>query len=84
MKIVMPGIAVVGVLVTVLLSGLKGVYGIRFMLDKEECLSHKVEYGSNVRFSFVVIKVHGWRESMTTGVDLIVSNFHYYLHNFIL
>lgn len=68
----MPEIAVVVVLVTVL-SGLEGVFGIRFLLDREECLSHKVEYGATVRFSFVVIKVHGWRESMNVGVDLVVK-----------
>lgn len=65
-------IAVVGILVTIL-SGLKGAFGIRFLLDREECLSHKVEYGANVRFSFVVIKVHGWRETMNVGVDLVVK-----------
>ncbi|KAL8256513.1 hypothetical protein R6Q59_031580 [Mikania micrantha] len=33
------------------------VVGIRFVIDREECFSHKAEYGSTVRFSFVVIKV---------------------------
>lgn len=77
MKRLVPEIALVVVLVTVL-SGLEGVFGIRFLLDREECLSHKVEYGANVRFSFVVIKVHGWRETMNVGVDLVVSNLHFY------
>ncbi|XP_073312204.1 transmembrane emp24 domain-containing protein p24beta2-like [Primulina huaijiensis] len=47
--------------------------GIRFTLDREECLSHKVEYGDTVHFSFVVIKSRGsWRYS-DDGVDLVVK-----------
>lgn len=63
----------VAVIVMVISEIMGGVIGLRFMLEKEECLSHKVEHGATVRASFVVVKVHGWRQSMNSGADLVVS-----------
>lgn len=66
-------IAGVAVVVMVLSEIMGGVIGLRIMLEKEECLSHKAENGATVRASFVVVKVHGWRQSMNAGADLVVS-----------
>ncbi|CAH9108026.1 unnamed protein product [Cuscuta europaea] len=53
-----------------------GAYGIRFVIDREECFSQKVELGETVHFSFVVIKSeNSWRYS-EDGVDLLVSGPH--------
>lgn len=47
--------------------------GIRFVIDREECFSHKVEYeGDTVHFSFVVIKSEGSWHYAPDGVDLVV------------
>ncbi|KAL6999106.1 hypothetical protein U1Q18_000272 [Sarracenia purpurea var. burkii] len=56
------------------LSSLQLVFGIRFVIDREECFFHKVEHdGSTVHFSFVVIKSEGsWRYS-PEGIDLVVK-----------
>lgn len=63
----------VGVVVALLLIVNVGVvFGIRFMMDREECFSHKAEYGSTVRFSFVVIKIEGAWHYNEHGVDLVV------------
>ncbi|KAJ0539001.1 hypothetical protein HanRHA438_Chr08g0351831 [Helianthus annuus] len=48
------------------------VLGIRFVIDREECFSHKAEYGSTVRYSFVVIKVEGAWHYNEDGVDLVI------------
>ncbi|KAL8131756.1 transmembrane emp24 domain-containing protein p24beta2-like [Apium graveolens] len=66
-------IAGVAVIVMVLSEIMGGVVGLRFMLEKEECLSHKADHGATVRASFVVVKVHGWRQSMNAGADLVVT-----------
>ncbi|XP_017246257.1 transmembrane emp24 domain-containing protein p24beta2 [Daucus carota subsp. sativus] len=66
-------IAVVAVIVMVLSEIMGGVVGLRIMLEKQECLSHKAEHGATVRASFVVVKVHGWRQSMSSGADLVVT-----------
>lgn len=56
-----------------LLVRLQGVVGIRFVIDREECLSHKVEYeGDNVHVSFVVIKTDSPWHYGEEGVDLLV------------
>ncbi|XP_073123873.1 transmembrane emp24 domain-containing protein p24beta2-like [Henckelia pumila] len=56
----------------VILVNLGGAMGIRFILEREECFSHKVEYGETVRFSFVVLNPdRSWRYS--EGVDLVVK-----------
>lgn len=53
-------------------ANISGVFGIRFVIDRDECFSHKAEYGSTVRFSFVVIKVEGAWHYNEDGVDLVV------------
>ncbi|GLT61704.1 hypothetical protein SLA2020_343910 [Shorea laevis] len=66
--------AVVFVLFLALLSGLKPVLGIRFIMHREECLSHDVKYiADKVQVSFVVIKYDsGWSDAQQ-GVDLVVK-----------
>ncbi|KAL2474460.1 Transmembrane emp24 domain-containing protein p24 beta 2 [Abeliophyllum distichum] len=62
-------------LVMMLLSiCLKGAYGIRFVIDREECLSHNVQYeGDTVQLSFVVIKADGPWHYGDEGVDLLIK-----------
>ena len=68
-----PEFAVV-VTIAILLSSLQIVFGIRFVIDKEECFSHKVEYdGDIINFSFVVIKSERAWHYAPDGVDLVVS-----------
>ncbi|WOH05826.1 hypothetical protein DCAR_0625247 [Daucus carota subsp. sativus] len=56
----------------VLITG--GAEGIRFVIDREECMSHKVEYeGDNVHLSFVVIKSDAPWNSDNYGVDLVIK-----------
>lgn len=58
----------------VLITG--GAEGIRFVIDREECMSHKVEYeGDNVHLSFVVIKSDAPWNSDNYGVDLVVIHY---------
>ncbi|KAI3702677.1 hypothetical protein L6452_28426 [Arctium lappa] len=49
------------------------VVGIRFVIDREECLSHNVEYeGDTVHVSFVVIKAETVWHFTQDGVDLVI------------
>lgn len=58
-----------------LLSTLQVVYGIRFVIDREDCYSHDVKYeGDTVHISFVVIKVEGAWHYAQDGIDLVVSS----------
>lgn len=60
------------------------VFGIRFVIDREECLSHNVEYeGDMVHVSFVVIKAETVWHFTDDGVDLLVINF-LFLFNIII
>ncbi|KAH7546944.1 transmembrane emp24 domain-containing protein p24beta2 isoform X1 [Ziziphus jujuba] len=53
---------------------LEAVFGIRFVIDREECFSHNVEYhGDTVHVSFVVIKVESSWHYTQDGVDLVVK-----------
>lgn len=53
----------------------QAVYGIRFVIDREECFSHNVQYeGDTVHASFVVIKADSSWYSSHDGVDLVVSS----------
>lgn len=62
-------------LLTVLFMMLRGAFGIRFVIDREECLSHKVEYdGDTVHVSFVVIKADSSWSYDGDGVDLVIKN----------
>ncbi|XP_023752140.1 transmembrane emp24 domain-containing protein p24beta2 [Lactuca sativa] len=48
--------------------------GIRFVIDREECLSHNVEYeGDTVHVSFVVIKAESTWHFAEEGVDLVIK-----------
>ena len=57
----------------IVLSSLQLAFGLRFVIDREECFSHNVQYEwDTVHASFVVIKSDGpWRTD--DGVDLVVS-----------
>lgn len=59
----------------VLVSSLGRCYGIRFVIDRDECISHKVEYGATVHYSFVVIKSEGSWHFDHEGIDLVVYLF---------
>ena len=49
-------------------------FGIRFVIDKEECFSHNILYeGDVVHASFVVIKADNAWNHNDEGVDFIVS-----------
>ncbi|KAF7113143.1 hypothetical protein RHSIM_RhsimUnG0156700 [Rhododendron simsii] len=61
-------------LLAVLSSLQQEVSGIRFVIDREECFSHNVEYASDtVHFAFVVIKSEGAWHYSPDGVDLVVK-----------
>ncbi|KAI3686140.1 hypothetical protein L1987_79813 [Smallanthus sonchifolius] len=61
------------VAVMLLTANVGVVFGIRFEIDREECFSHKADYGSTLRFSFVVIKVEGAWYYNEDGLDLLVT-----------
>ena len=53
---------------------LRPAAAIRFVIDREECFSHNVEYeGDTVHVSFVVIKAETPWHYSEEGVDLVVS-----------
>lgn len=53
---------------------LRPAAAIRFVIDREECFSHNVEYeGDTVHVSFVVIKADTPWHYSEDGVDLVVS-----------
>ncbi|PON43426.1 TMP21-related [Parasponia andersonii] len=61
------------VLVALLLS-VEAAFGIRFVIDREECFSHDVKYeGDTVHVSFVVIKIDSSWHYSHEGVDLVVK-----------
>lgn len=62
----------VAVAAALLMWSAGGAYGIRFVIDREECFSHKVELGETVHFSFVVIKSENSWHYSEEGVDLVV------------
>lgn len=75
-----------------LTANIEGVFGIRFIIDRRECLSHKAEYGATIRFSFVVINVegydgwqlHAYNTDLVVFISLLLYNFtfsHYYILN---
>lgn len=68
----MSSIAIAAVFMVILTANIGEVLGIRFVIDRDECFSHKSEYGATVRFSFVVIKVEGAWHYNEDGVDLVV------------
>ncbi|XP_068642679.1 transmembrane emp24 domain-containing protein p24beta2-like [Aristolochia californica] len=57
-----------------LLSSLQLAFGIRFVIDREECFSHSVPYeGDTVHVSFVVIKTDTPWHNGDEGIDLVVK-----------
>ncbi|GMI85205.1 p24 subfamily beta 2 [Hibiscus trionum] len=64
----------IAVILLALLCSLSAVFGIRFTIDREECLSHDVKYeGDTIHASFVVIKADSGWHSSHEGVDLVVK-----------
>ncbi|KAA8524882.1 hypothetical protein F0562_011305 [Nyssa sinensis] len=64
---------VIIVMVSLLLI-LRGAVGIRFVIDKEECFSHNVQYeGDTIHVSFVVIKADAPWHFGDDGVDLVIK-----------
>lgn len=62
------------VVLLALLSTMRVVLGIRFVIDREECFSNNVQYeGDTVHLSFVVIKIEGAWHYSEDGVDLVVK-----------
>ncbi|KAK7302268.1 hypothetical protein RJT34_13153 [Clitoria ternatea] len=58
----------------VILSSLNAVLGIRFVINREDCFFHDVQYeGDKVHASFVVIKVDTTWQFTEDGVDLVVK-----------
>ncbi|TKY47044.1 Transmembrane emp24 domain-containing protein p24beta2 [Spatholobus suberectus] len=58
----------------VIFSSLNAVLGIRFVIDREDCYSHNVQYeGDRVHASFVVIKIDTAWQYTHDGVDLSVK-----------
>ncbi|EEF30176.1 transmembrane emp24 domain-containing protein p24beta2 [Ricinus communis] len=52
----------------------KGTCGIRFVINKEECVSHKVEsQGDTLHISFVLIKAESPSHVADKGVDLLIK-----------
>ncbi|KAA8523537.1 hypothetical protein F0562_009960 [Nyssa sinensis] len=72
MKIWSSGFAIVVTLVILLC--LQAAFGVRFVIDREECFAHKVEYTHDmVHVSFVVIKAEGAWHYSQDGIDLVVK-----------
>ncbi|KAI7981275.1 Transmembrane emp24 domain-containing protein p24beta2 [Camellia lanceoleosa] len=70
MKTRSPEFAMVATLA--ILWSIRGVIGIKFVIDREECFSHNVEYdGDTIHLSFVVIKSEGSWHYAPDGVDLV-------------
>ncbi|RLN33117.1 transmembrane emp24 domain-containing protein p24beta2-like [Panicum miliaceum] len=54
---------------------LRGAAAIRFVIDREECFSHNVDYeGDTVHVSFVVIKADTPWHYTQDGVDLVIKD----------
>lgn len=64
----------VGIITLMMIMGVQQVRGLRFVIDRQECMSHKVDYeGDNVHISFVVVKSDApWDSATNLGVDLVV------------
>lgn len=63
-----------GIITLMMIIGVEQVEGIRFVMDRHECISHKVDYeGDIVHVSFVVVKSDApWTSETNQGVDLLV------------
>ncbi|CAI8593994.1 unnamed protein product [Vicia faba] len=75
MKAVPPNVAIEMAILLLLLSNINVVFGIRFVIDREDCFGHNVQYeGDTVHASFVVISTAdaSWQLAQE-GVDLVVK-----------
>lgn len=64
--------AAVGIMVIV--CEMQGSVGIRFVIDREECFSHSVQYeGDTLHLSFVVVKADTQWSYGEEGVDLVIK-----------
>jgi hypothetical protein len=69
-----PKCVILMILGVLLLFMERGAMAIRFVVDREECLSHDVEYdGDTVHVSFVVIKADSPWHYADDGVDLVIK-----------
>lgn len=61
-------------IITCLMVQLRVVFGIRFVIDKDECFSHNILYeGDIIHVSFVVIKADASWQHMDDGIDLLIK-----------
>ncbi|XP_054797501.1 transmembrane emp24 domain-containing protein p24beta2-like [Prosopis cineraria] len=74
MKVGLSNLAIVVVPILLLSSlSLQAVEGIRFVIDREECFSHNVQYERDtIHVSFVVIKIDSSWQYTVEGVDIVV------------
>lgn len=71
MKVGLPKFSIA--VVVILSCSLNAVDGIRFVIDREECYSHHVQYeGDTVHASFVVISTDTTWQYTQEGLDLVV------------
>lgn len=75
MKVVPPNVAIAMAIFLLLSSNINVVFGIRFVIDREDCFAHNVQYeGDTVHASFVVISSADSTWQLTQeGLDLVVS-----------
>ncbi|KAH7533517.1 transmembrane emp24 domain-containing protein p24beta2 [Ziziphus jujuba] len=70
----MVAMVVVVVAMLVISCQMEGTLGIRFVIDREECFSHNVQYeGDTLHASFVVIKADTPWSYGDEGVDLVIK-----------
>lgn len=74
------GLGSLAIVVVIFLCRHHSVVGIRFVIDKQECFSHQVQYAKDtLHVSFVVIKVDASWQQTTDGVDIVVSTHSIYM-----
>ncbi|XP_028786167.1 transmembrane emp24 domain-containing protein p24beta2-like [Neltuma alba] len=67
------GVGPLLLLISSFMLSLQAVEGIRFVINREECFSHNVQYERDtVHVSFVVIKVDASWQYTVEGVDIVV------------
>ncbi|KAF7831266.1 transmembrane emp24 domain-containing protein p24beta2-like [Senna tora] len=71
----LPQYSTIFVVLTLLCSWQKGVFGIRFVIDRRECFSHDVLYERDtVHVSFVIIKIDASWQYIEEGVDVVTGH----------
>ncbi|CAI7789055.1 unnamed protein product [Closterium sp. NIES-54] len=62
-------------LLVLVLSASSGAHGVRFTLDRKECLTEYVNWvGDVVHGNFVVVSADAWGDWEQNGVDLVISD----------